>query len=429
MNQKQQQDGVQHRFSVADDRTSRRYSVAVSATAVPSRHKMSAAAKAKPKPTPATPAAASGPRTQRAATLASGGGRGRPSRPTANQSNNNNNNYNNNNNNNSKMESESGLGDSSSVPNTSPALTTSATSDASNNVNNLVASKNTATSAHAGTSSQIRPRRLTNKATLRRRLPGWKAYRARKNTELLQAVKVGDMARAHRLVCEGADVEMVDPDNMNRSLTHTALQFLSDDHAAAAAAARDLLELGADITAKDTIGNTALHIACSTGNLAATDVLLQQGLRCTTQNVQGDSALLFAVESGGLRLVQRLLKCDDAVELFASQAPKRPSVKAQQRGAGDDADGGDGGERNLSDYRRDALYRAALQDNNVAVVAEIADTHMRHARLDFDAIEKVALLLACCLFCGGVGVALLLDSGSVGNVPLSISLTSASSFL
>ncbi|EGD80291.1 hypothetical protein PTSG_10547 [Salpingoeca rosetta] len=224
-------------------------------------------------------------------------------------------------------------------------------------------------------SQRSRPtRRLTNKATFRRRLPGWKGYQARKNAELAQAVKVGDIERAKRLLREGADINATERGNHNRSLVHASVQFLQDDHQLCSEVVDELADLGADCTCVDDIGNSPLHLACSLGNLPAAEVLLNQNLSPVQTNKQGSTPLQLAVENGNASMVRLLLTHQ------GSQSAVRTLFTTPQD--------------HMHTRMRSDVYRSALDSNATAVLAELVQFHTRVGGVSFDDIATPTLELA-----------------------------------
>ncbi|MBV9533580.1 MAG: ankyrin repeat domain-containing protein [Bradyrhizobium sp.] len=81
------------------------------------------------------------------------------------------------------------------------------------------------------------------------------------------------------------------------------------------ALARELLDYGASVDARDRFGARPLSHAARFGHLAMVDLLLAHGAPIDARNLAGATALYFAAESSHLSVVQRLIERGADVKL------------------------------------------------------------------------------------------------------------------
>ena len=116
---------------------------------------------------------------------------------------------------------------------------------------------------------------------------------------LIEAVKLGDLPRAQRLVAGGTDVNLPQGDGA------TALHWASHrDHPEAA---RLLLDAGAQVNAADDHGVTPLALAALNASLPMVELLLDAGADPNLARVSGVTPLLTAARVGNVDVVRRLL--------------------------------------------------------------------------------------------------------------------------
>ena len=68
-----------------------------------------------------------------------------------------------------------------------------------------------------------------------------------------------------------------------------------------------LLAKGADVNAKDKLGNTALFCAVKSGNIETVQALLAKGADVNAKNIIGEPPLVWAAKNGHTAPVQALL--------------------------------------------------------------------------------------------------------------------------
>eukprot|EP00808_Paulinella_micropora_P009577 g20227.t1 len=148
---------------------------------------------------------------------------------------------------------------------------------------------------------------------------------------LMFAVKKGNVEAFRELIKQGASVKVMDayvPQEKEQKsaslwswLTCSAEKEEQDPapaitedyplHVAASEGNVDLIEaivdLGADLEAKNRMGSTALHRAVSAGQLVAAEKLIDLGASIDTTNNIGNTALHVAVFCGHKKIVQLLL--------------------------------------------------------------------------------------------------------------------------
>jgi ankyrin repeat protein len=128
------------------------------------------------------------------------------------------------------------------------------------------------------------------------------------HTFLLQTNQIGETPLSIGLRSEEARMKRLltfyDADDTGRDVS-----FLNAAEARNCELAEILLEAGANIAAKDTKGDTALHIAALKGDIDLVGLLLNFGMDPTTiKNNHHESALDIAVAKGHIKVVAKLLE-------------------------------------------------------------------------------------------------------------------------
>ena len=146
------------------------------------------------------------------------------------------------------------------------------------------------------------------------------------DSELIRALREGDLDRAVALLAEGADV------NAPGELGRTALMYASaagrEDLAAA------LLDAGAEIHAKDDSGNTALFFLPSADDPAVVELLLARGARVAETNRVGHMPLRNAAFLGHTAILDMPFEGGDqergALGLLGAEIVDADPVRQQQ---------------------------------------------------------------------------------------------------
>ena len=124
------------------------------------------------------------------------------------------------------------------------------------------------------------------------------ARSAKTSTHIVAAAKFGFLDWLKRFVVKGVDINVKTDDG--ESLLHVACG--SDQ----VATVTYLCEHGAVLNWQDNNGNTALHVAVSNGHLDVTRVLVDKGADLNTADTAGSTALHMAAKGGYLNIVQYL---------------------------------------------------------------------------------------------------------------------------
>ncbi|KAF4636663.1 hypothetical protein G7Y89_g1430 [Cudoniella acicularis] len=130
----------------------------------------------------------------------------------------------------------------------------------------------------------------------------WKKgfHRPPVRTALLQAVANGDPASVHKLISDGANVNISHPSTGDTAL-HIAIWNSTQE------ISRILLENGAIIEAENKQGSTALHCSVIGNRTQAAELLLEKGANINATNKEGWSALLYAADRGFEAMAQFLI--------------------------------------------------------------------------------------------------------------------------
>lgn len=121
------------------------------------------------------------------------------------------------------------------------------------------------------------------------------------DTDLLTAVIEGNSASLPRLVARGADVNKCADNTTSESLLHLAASRGLTSCVAA------LLELGADVDARDRFGNAPLHDAALHGQTGALAKLVEGGAAIEASNVHGLRPLHCAAANGHAATIKVML--------------------------------------------------------------------------------------------------------------------------
>ncbi len=144
---------------------------------------------------------------------------------------------------------------------------------------------------------------------------------------LIDAIRKMDSARFEQSLAEGADVNGTDAEFGVRPLTWSALH-------GNVAAARRLIEMGADVNGTNRDGSTALHSAAWLGHPEIVKALVDQGANSAAKTQRGDSpADVSLADRGTIECLANLLKFpmrpDD--ELKSGQAKCRELLPEKAR--------------------------------------------------------------------------------------------------
>jgi ankyrin repeat protein len=120
------------------------------------------------------------------------------------------------------------------------------------------------------------------------------------NSPLADAAEQGDAAAVHALLQQGADISAPQVDGM------TALHWAA--HQDDLETARALIRKGADVAAANRYGVTPLSLACANGNGEMVELFLTAGADPNTALRGGETALMTAARTGKLSAVKALLK-------------------------------------------------------------------------------------------------------------------------
>jgi|GEM_PF-2196565 len=213
-------------------------------------------------------------------------------------------------------------------------------------------------------------------------LPGPKPVPA-----LAFAAMFGEHSLFGPLVEEGASIDALD------AYEYTALHWACSR--AQWAAARALIELGADTTRLTKAGSSVLHIAlASRSGLAMSQSLAELGLSLHATNLQKANALHFAARSGDVDIVEWVLRENGIDPLQPDQKGVRPIDRATSVAA-------------LERLRRDIPNAAAC----IAYADGDTTLHTAAQHADCDLLQRLIVEARPLGFGPG-------GKGSVGNAPL-----------
>ena len=116
-----------------------------------------------------------------------------------------------------------------------------------------------------------------------------------------RAAKANDVGKIRQLLSDGASPNQTDEDGtttgMHVSASSGNLQIMAI-----------LYKAGADINARDSVGNSPLDLAAEHDQLEAAKLLIEMKARVNDQNKNGMTALMFAAKAGDVEMVRALLE-------------------------------------------------------------------------------------------------------------------------
>ncbi|WP_419164472.1 ankyrin repeat domain-containing protein [Candidatus Palauibacter sp.] len=189
------------------------------------------------------------------------------------------------------------------------------------------------------------------------------------DSPVADAAMAGDLARVESLLADGADVSAPQGDGM------TALHWAA--RSADARLARLLLGAGADVTATTRIGAyTALHMASEVGSSEVVELLLDAGAAqtATTEEVGGAMPLHLAADAGSPEAVRLLLQHGGSVDARELRWGQTPLMYGAARGR-------EAAVRALLDGGADPALATWVTDITAMAEWSQADRRARTARL------------------------------------------------
>ncbi|WP_420634422.1 ankyrin repeat domain-containing protein [Candidatus Palauibacter sp.] len=189
------------------------------------------------------------------------------------------------------------------------------------------------------------------------------------DSPVADAAMAGDLARVEALLADGADVSAPQGDGM------TALHWAA--RSADARLARLLLGAGADVTATTRIGAyTALHMASEVGSAEVVELLLVGGAAqtATTEEVGGATPLHLAADAGSRGAVRLLLQHGGSVDARELRWGQTPLMYGAARGR-------EAAVRALLDGGADPALATWVTDITAMAEWSQADRRARTARL------------------------------------------------
>ncbi len=116
-----------------------------------------------------------------------------------------------------------------------------------------------------------------------------------------RAAKANDVGKIRQLLGDGASPNQTDEDGATTGM-----------HVAAATGNLQIMAIlykaGADINARDTVGDSPLDLAAEHGQLEAAKLLLEMKARVNDQDKNGMTALMFAAKVGDVEMVHYMLE-------------------------------------------------------------------------------------------------------------------------
>ncbi|KAI7152825.1 hypothetical protein KC349_g8747 [Hortaea werneckii] len=146
-------------------------------------------------------------------------------------------------------------------------------------------------SANIPSRPQTRPRRDTAKSSLADET----------SPDIVTLAREARVVELENYIKQGADINEADPRTGCTALMEASRSRL-------AATARLLIQLGAQVQARDVDGNTALHLAAIQGDEQACQILLGAGAAAEDSNQRGFTPLELAARNGHTEAVLRLIK-------------------------------------------------------------------------------------------------------------------------
>lgn len=120
------------------------------------------------------------------------------------------------------------------------------------------------------------------------------------NSQLIEAVKSGNLATVRALIAAKADVNAAEPDSS------TPFEWAIEQNNAEMA--NLLIDAGADVHATTRYNITPLALACANGNAAVIERLLKAGVDANSKSEEGETALMTASLNGNVDAIKVLLK-------------------------------------------------------------------------------------------------------------------------
>jgi uncharacterized protein len=115
-----------------------------------------------------------------------------------------------------------------------------------------------------------------------------------------RAAKANDVGKVRQLLSDGASPNQTDEDGTTTGMHVTAangnLQIMAI-----------LYKAGADINARNSVGDSPLDLAAEHDQLEAAKLLLEMKARVNDQDKNGMTALMFAAKAGDVEMVRALL--------------------------------------------------------------------------------------------------------------------------
>jgi ankyrin repeat protein len=143
-----------------------------------------------------------------------------------------------------------------------------------------------------------------------------------KATPLIWAVRTGNQAGCELLLSRGADILARDSDG-NSAIHHAALMDQLD-------LIDSLFLAGADVEAANNRGQTALHLATETGSFEACRLFLDRGAPLDLPDDAGNTPLHIAAEQGNLELCEYFLFLGAQASLRNGQGRTPQDLAAEQ---------------------------------------------------------------------------------------------------
>lgn len=97
------------------------------------------------------------------------------------------------------------------------------------------------------------------------------------------------------------------------------------------AAAKKLLQGGANVNDSDVLGNNGLFYALSSQNSAIINLLLENNINCNSRNKNGRLAFLYAVDKGGISTITTLLNAGASVNKPDSEGMTAELIAVRKR--------------------------------------------------------------------------------------------------
>ena len=116
-----------------------------------------------------------------------------------------------------------------------------------------------------------------------------------------RAAKANDVGKIRQLLADGASPNQTDEDGTTTGM-----------HVASASGNLQIMAIlykaGADINARDSVGDSPLDLAAEHDQLEAAKLLIEMKARVNAQDKNGMSALMFAAKAGNVEMVRTLIE-------------------------------------------------------------------------------------------------------------------------